>query len=66
MDHYIIRIYRREETHSRLLVGTVEAVETQEKKAFSNLHDLWNILNQRGGDIKKKKPGTKTRSKARV
>jgi hypothetical protein len=46
MDHYIIRIYRRVENDARLLVGTVEEVETQEKRAFSSLQDLWSILNQ--------------------
>ena len=42
---YVVRIYRRDENNPRLLVGVVEEVGTEGKKAFSNLYELWDILN---------------------
>ncbi len=45
MDSYLVRIYRREEDNPRLLVGVVEEPGANEKKAFQNLYELWDILN---------------------
>jgi len=45
MTSYLVRVYRRAENNPRLLVGVVEEVGVHEKKAFSNLHELWDILN---------------------
>jgi hypothetical protein len=45
MESYLVRIYRREEDNPRLLVGVVEEPGVNEKKAFQNLYELWNILN---------------------
>ena len=47
MENYIIRIYRFEKDNPRGLVGIVESVEGErrEKRAFTNLDDLWEILN---------------------
>ena len=42
---YIVRIYRHEKDKPHKLVGVVEEVGVEEKKAFSNLDELWNILN---------------------
>jgi len=45
MDSYLVRIYRKEENNPRMLVGVVEEVGAEDKKAFHNLHELWDILN---------------------
>ena len=44
MESYIIRVYRREAEDERSLVGTIEIVETQEKKTFVNFEELRDIL----------------------
>jgi len=44
MDSYVIRIYRREGRKSRILIGTVEVAGTEEKMAFSNVDELWEVL----------------------
>jgi hypothetical protein len=45
MNSYLVRIYRKAENNPRMLVGVVEEPEVKEKKAFHNLHELWDILN---------------------
>ena len=61
MESYLVRIYRREEDNPRLLVGVVEEPGANGKRAFSNLYELWDILNplrQRGaggGKVKNRK-----------
>jgi hypothetical protein len=45
MESYIVRIYRGEKDNPRSFVGIVEEIGTEEKKAFTNLEELWNILN---------------------
>jgi len=52
LENYIIRIYRREKDNPRILVGKVEQVGVEGHKVFSNLDELWNILN-----AKKKRAG---------
>jgi hypothetical protein len=49
MENYIVRIYRFEKDNPRQLVGIVESVEGKQrgKRAFTNLDDLWEILNSR-------------------
>ena len=54
MDSYLVRIYRRKENNPRLLVGTVEEPGGNGKKAFSNLYELWDILNLQK-ELKKRK-----------
>lgn len=44
MESYIVRIYRGDRKHPRSLVGIVEEVGMKEKKAFTNLNELWDIL----------------------
>jgi hypothetical protein len=44
MKTYIVRIYRFEEQKPLNLVGVVEEVGIEERKAFSNYDELWNIL----------------------
>jgi len=45
MTSYLVRIYRRANNNPRLLVGVAEEVGVHEKRAFSNLYELWDILN---------------------
>jgi hypothetical protein len=45
MNSYLVRTYRKAENNPRMLVGVVEEVGVKEKKAFSNLYELWDILN---------------------
>ena len=52
MDSYLVRIYRREEDNPRLLVGVVEEPGGNGKKAFSNLYELWDILNPLRQNVK--------------
>lgn len=45
MNTYVVRVYRSEEDKPRPLVGVVEEVGIEGKKAFNNLDELWEILN---------------------
>jgi hypothetical protein len=45
MNSYLVRIYRKADNNPRVLVGVVEEVGAMEKKAFSDLRELWDILN---------------------
>jgi hypothetical protein len=45
MDNYIVRIYRRDKTDNRVLVGLVEEVGVDGRRGFTNLNELWEILN---------------------
>jgi hypothetical protein len=49
MDSYVVRIYRRAGSKPRILVGTVEVAGTDRKMAFSNIEELWEILQRRKG-----------------
>jgi len=44
LESFIVRIYRHEKKKPRSLVGVVERVGVEEKKAFTNLDELWEIL----------------------
>ena len=52
MENYIVRIYRFQKDNPRQLVGIVESVEDEkrEKRAFTQLDDLWQILNSHGAE----------------
>jgi hypothetical protein len=45
MNSYLVRIYRKAENNPRMLVGVVQEVGANDKKAFHNLYELWDILN---------------------
>lgn len=49
MDSYVVRIYRRDGKKSRILIGTVEVAGSEKKLGFSNIEELWEILQQRKG-----------------
>ena len=42
---YLVRIHRKVDNNPRMLVGVVEEVGVEGNKAFSNLDELWTILN---------------------
>ncbi len=46
-DSYLIRIYRYMDTQSRKIVGTAEKVGDKGKQGFTNVDELWDILNAR-------------------
>ncbi len=68
MTSYLVRIYPKGNNNPRLLVGVAEEVGVHEKKAFSNLYELWDILNpprQRGtvrGKVRNRKKKEKRRN----
>lgn len=43
-DSYVIRVYRREETDTRQMVGLVETVGNEEQRPFATIEELWKIL----------------------
>ena len=55
MNSFLVRIYRKAENNPHMLVGVVEEPGVKEKKAFSNLYELWDILNP----IKKEQASSK-------
>ncbi len=60
MNCYVVRVYREEANNPNAFVGIVEEVEKQGKRTFSNLDELWAILNPAGKQTegKKDKRGT--------
>ena len=43
-ENYIIRIYRRDKHRAHRLIGTVEEVGAEGKRAFETIEELWGIL----------------------
>jgi hypothetical protein len=68
MESYLVRIYRKAEDNPRVLVGVVEAPGVKEKMAFSNLYELWDILNpvNKVQALSKKSKNSKRNNKYRV
>ncbi len=63
MNSYLVRIYRKAEDNSRMLVGAVEEPGAKEKRAFHNLYELWDILNPvKRAVIRGRKSGNSKRS----
>ena len=44
-EDYVLRIYRRGRNDPRIRVGVVEEVGAEGNKAFTNIDELWSILN---------------------
>jgi hypothetical protein len=42
---YIVRVYRHDKDNPRELVGLVEEVGKEGRRGFTNLDELWGILN---------------------
>lgn len=55
IDNYIVRIYRYDRDNPRRLVGVVEQVGFEGKKAFHNLDELWTILSSAKSKILRRK-----------
>ncbi len=53
IETYIIRVYRRNRDDPRKIAGLVETVGKNEKKAFSNREELWDILEHEENRTKK-------------
>ena len=51
MESYIINIYRGEGLDRRDFVGIVEKVGVEGKKGFTNLEELWKLLNSDAADL---------------
>ncbi len=47
VNSYIIRIYRRGRGQPCVLVGIVEEVGEAKQRAFTNFHELWEILSRK-------------------
>jgi hypothetical protein len=62
MCNYIVRIYRFKKNNPRHLLGIVEEVGVDGRKAFSNLEELWEILNVSQKDSQKKHQDRKAAS----
>jgi hypothetical protein len=52
MESFIIRLYRFEKDNPRNLVGLVEIVGKKGRMAFTNMDELWDILNSSLGNEK--------------
>jgi hypothetical protein len=50
VEDFIVRIYRFERDKPRSLVGLVEKVGVTGRKGFTNLDELWEILNSAMAD----------------
>lgn len=44
LDNYVIRIYRRDRSDPRLMVGIVEEVGSRKKRGFNTFDELREIL----------------------
>ncbi len=53
IQDYIVRIYRFEKDEPRALVGLVEIVGKKGRLGFTNMDELWEILNFSLSDGKK-------------
>ena len=60
LENYVLRIYRREKNDPRILVGVVEEVGVEGNKAFTNLDELWFILNSSKAETTKNKKRNKS------
>jgi hypothetical protein len=55
LKSFIVRIYRHDKKKPRSIVGVVEEVGVERKRAFTNLDELWEILRSIKKDPKKSK-----------
>jgi hypothetical protein len=65
VNSYVIRVYRQEKNNPRLLVGTVEKVGQRGRSAFTNMDELWEIVDEGAGRAKAKGAGVWERQKGR-
>jgi hypothetical protein len=56
VDSYIVRVYRQEKKNPRMIVGTVEKVGKRGISAFTNMSELWEIVDKGAdGRVKRRK-----------
>jgi hypothetical protein len=55
MKDYLIRIHSPEKNDPRILVGVIREVGVEGNRAFSNLDELWSILNSPKAETGKSK-----------
>jgi hypothetical protein len=55
LNTYIVRVYRRKNGIPQNLVGVVEEVGKKEKRAFTSLDDLWDILKPQKNTVQRKR-----------
>lgn len=60
LETHVVRIYRYEKNNPKRLVGIVETIGEEGeggeiKKAFTNLDELWKILNPAREDLKRRR-----------
>ena len=53
-DTYIVRVYRYTPDNPRAIIGVVETIGNQGRESFTNLDELWEILNEKRGKAAKK------------
>jgi hypothetical protein len=46
---YIVRVYRHEKDNPGIFVGTVEKIDGRGKAAFTNIEELWELVNVETG-----------------
>ena len=66
MKDYLIRIHRPEKNNPGKLVGVVEEVGVEGNRAFSNLDQLWSILNPSKAETGKTKKRDKSLKEKRL
>jgi hypothetical protein len=59
LNSYLVRIYRRDEKNPSKIVGIVEEIGTDGKRAFECLDDLWEILSSPHTEVPRKMETTK-------
>jgi len=66
LKSYMVRVYREGMSERRKLVGIVEEVGIKGNRAFTNLDELWDILNQgHQKDTKRKNKSLKLSTESR-
>lgn len=67
LDHYIVKVYRRDNDDPKKIVGQIQHVSTESEKSFTHLEELNEILSHGGNicHIKKRRKVVKCRRKSR-
>lgn len=57
MESYILRVYREPVREKRGIIGIIEEIGANEKRAFTNVDELWELLTlfSRGPQSKQRK-----------
>ena len=55
LDHYIVKVYRRDNDDPQKIVGQVQHVSTESERPFTHLEELNEILSHSGNICRRKK-----------